>query len=118
MRSRFLLAFSIATGLQAQQDPSGLLLRVRARIDESLNRLPNYMCMQTIDRYRYQPDVPQQSVACDESSERPTTHLATSDRLRFEVAVKSTGEMYGWPGENRFDDRELVDIVTDGAIST
>ena len=26
--------------------------------------------------------------------------------------------MYGWPGENRFDDRELVDIVTDGAIST
>jgi hypothetical protein len=39
-------------------------------------------------------------------------------KVRFEVAVKSTGEMYGWPGENRFDDRELVDIVTDGAIST
>jgi len=118
MCGRFLLAFSIAATLQAQQDPADLLLRVRARIDESLNRLPNYMCTQTIDRYRYQPNVPDHSVACDESSERPSTHLNTSDRLRFEVAVKSTGEMYGWPGENRFDDRELVDIVTDGAIST
>ena len=118
MCSRFLLAFTIAAGLQAQQDPTDLLLSVRARIDESLHRLPNYMCTQTIDRYRYQPNVPDHSLACDESSERPSTHLATSDRLRLEVAVKSTGEMYGWAGENRFDDRELVDIVTDGAIST
>ena len=118
MWTRFLFAFSIAATLRAQEDPRDLLVRVRARVEESLNRLPNYMCTQTIDRYRYQPDVPQPSVACDESSGRPSTHLATSDRLRFEVAVKSTGEMYGWPGENRFDDRELVDIVTDGAIST
>jgi hypothetical protein len=118
MWTRFLFAFSIAATLQAQEDPRDLLVRVRARVEESLNRLPNYMCTQTIDRYRYLPDVPDHSLACDESSERPSTHLGTSDRLRFEVAVKSTGEMYGWPGENRFDDRELVDIVTDGAIST
>ena len=115
---RLLLAFSISAALQAQQEPTDLLLRVRARIAESQSHLPNYMCTQTIDRYRYRPDVPEHSLACDESSERPSTHLNTSDRLRFEVAVKSTGEMYGWPGENRFDDRELVDIVTDGAIST
>ncbi len=82
-----------------------------------MNRLPNYMCTQTIDRYQYLPDVPDHSLACDESPVRPRTHLATSDRLRFDVSVKSDGEMYGWPGENRFDDRELVDIVTDGTIS-
>jgi hypothetical protein len=76
------------------------------------------MCTQTIDRYRYQPIVPDHSVACDESTERPSTHLSSSDRLRFDVSVKSDGEMYGWPGEGRFDDRELVDIVTDGAIGT
>ena len=118
MRSRFVLAFSIATGLHAQQNPTDLLLRARARIAESQNRLPRYMCTQTIDRYQYQPNVPDHSLACDESTERPSTHLATSDRLRFDVSVKSTGEMYGWAGEGRFDDRELVDIVTDGAIST
>ena len=117
MCGRFLLALSIATGLQAQE-PTDLLLKVRARIAESLNRLPNYMCTQTIDRYQYQPDVPDHTLACDESSVRPRTHLATSDRLRFDVSVKSDGEMYGWSGENRFDDRDLVDIVTDGAIST
>ena len=109
---------SIAAGLQAQQDPTDLFLRVRARIEESLDRLPNYMCTQTIDRYQYQPDVTDNSLACDESTERPITRLATSDRLRFDVSVKSTGEMYGWAGENRFDDRELVDIVKDGAIGT
>jgi hypothetical protein len=118
MCGRFLLAFSIATGLQAQQNPTDLLLRARARIAESQNRLPRYMCTQTIDRYRYQPVVPNRSLACDESTERPSTHLGSSDRLRFDVSVKSTGEMYGWAGEGRFDDRELVDIVTDGAIST
>jgi hypothetical protein len=118
MWTRFLFSFSIAAALRAQEDPADLLLSVRGRIGESLNWLPNYMCTQTIDRYRYLPDVPQPSLACDESSQHPSTHLTTSDRLRFEVGVKATGEMYGWPGENRFDDRELVDIVTDGAIST
>lgn len=112
------MAFSIVTGLRAQQEPTDLLLKVRARIVESQNRLPRYMCTQTIDRYRYQPDIPDHSLACDESTERPSTHLSSSDRLRFDVSVKSTGEMYGWAGEGRFDDRELVDIVTDGAIST
>ena len=112
------MAFSIAATLQAQRDPTNLLVRARARIEESLNRLPNYMCTQTIDRYQYQPDVINNSLACDESTERPVTRLATSDRLRFDVSVKSTGEMYGWAGEGRFDDRELTDIVKDGAIGT
>jgi hypothetical protein len=118
MWSRFLLALSFAAGLQAQQDPTDLFLRVRARIEESLDRLPNYMCTQTIDRYQYQPDVTDNSLACDESAKQPSTHLSSSDRLRFDVSVKSTGEMYGWAGENRFDDRELVEIVKDGAIGT
>jgi hypothetical protein len=112
------LALSFAAGLQAQQDPTDLFLRVRARSEESLDRLPNYMCTQTIDRYQYQPDVTDNSLACDESAKQPSTHLSSSDRLRFDVSVKSTGEMYGWAGENRFDDRELVEIVKDGAIST
>jgi len=118
MCGRFLLAFSIAASLQAQQDPTELLLRARARIAESQSQIPRYMCRQTIDRYQYQPIVPDRSLACDESARRPSTHLSSSDRLRFDVSVKSTGEMYGWAGEGRFDDRELVDIVTDGAIST
>jgi hypothetical protein len=86
MWSRFLLALSFAAGLQAQQDPTDLFLRVRARIEESLDRLPNYMCTQTIDRYQYQPDVTDNSLACDESAKQPSTHLSSSDRLRFDVS--------------------------------
>src|ERR1022692_912151 len=57
MPVRFVLAFSIATGVLAQQDPMDLLRQVQAKVAGSLNRLPRYMCTQTIDRARYEPDV-------------------------------------------------------------
>ena len=34
------------------------------------------------------------------------------------VAKTSTSEMYAWVGQSRFDDRDLVNIVRDGTIST
>jgi hypothetical protein len=47
------------------------------------------------------------------------------DRLRLDVAVGTshemfgtTNEMYSWVGDNRFDDRGLFDLVRQGAIST
>ena len=57
MWTRFLLAFTIATGVWAQQDPMDLLRLVQARIADSLDRLPRYTCTQTIDRTLYEPDV-------------------------------------------------------------
>ena len=118
MWARFVLAFSIATSALAQQNPMDLLRRVQARVADSLDRLPRYMCTQTIDRPRYEPDVRDRNPACDEASARRSTHLSSSDRLRLDVAMIATGEMYSWVGESRFNDGDLLDMVHEGALTT
>ena len=127
MRAHLLLLGSFAASLLAQpgsQDPKDLLLTVRRKIMDTVLRLPRYMCTQTIDRVQYQPSNNQRVPSCDEleaqrkSSERKL-RLSGSDRLRLDVAVSSsTGEIYSWVGEERFDDRSLFDLVRQGAVQT
>ena len=42
----------------------------------------------------------------------------SSDRLRLDVAISPLREIYSWAGANGFDDHDLLDIVTEGAVST
>jgi hypothetical protein len=73
------------------------------------------MCTLSIDRKacRRNSGVTR-SAACDEAGNQRT--LMSSDRLRLDVA-KSNVEMYSWVGESRFEDRDILRIVRDGAIS-
>jgi hypothetical protein len=107
----------VAACLHGQQSKTDLLRLVQARISDSLDRLPRYMCTLTIDRavYRRDTGVPGSS-ACDEDRAQRNTHLITSDRLRLDVAQAGV-EMYSWVGESRFNDRDILNIVRDGAIS-
>jgi hypothetical protein len=96
-----------------------LLRVVRTKIADSLDRLPRYMCTETVDRSMFASDVQDSGGdACDERPGRRSTHLTSSDRLRLDVAMASAVEMYSWVGESRFSDRDLLDIVHEGAIST
>lgn len=76
------------------------------------------MCTQTIDRSVYVPDVPVGRKTCDENGGGRSLHLLSSDRLRLDVSTVSTGEMYSWVGQRRFDDRDLLDMVEYGSITT
>jgi hypothetical protein len=119
MWTRFLLAFTIATGMRAQHAPTELLRLASAKVGESLDRLPRYMCTETIDRSRFEPDVrADRSKSCDEGTTRPNFQLTTSDRLRVDVAKALALEMYSWVGESKFNDRDLLDMVHEGALST
>jgi hypothetical protein len=89
------------------------------------------MCTQTINRSVYEPNTEvnskantnvntnvnkdQSGQACDHL---PNTHLTIQDRLRLDVAMTSTGEMYSWANARQFSDRGLLDLVQDGAIAT
>ncbi|MGA2713404.1 MAG: hypothetical protein ABSG41_09885 [Bryobacteraceae bacterium] len=115
MWTRLLLVFSLAGCMRAQQDHADLLRLVQARVSNSLDRLPRYMCTLTIDRTVYWPDADVRGSACNEGPAQHT-HLTTSDRLRLDVA-KSDVEMYSWVGESRFNDRDIANVVQDGAIS-
>ena len=117
MRKPLLLAFMITTGVQAQEDPMDLLRRVQARVADSADRMPRYMCTQTVDRAIYERDFHDRGSACDEGFKR-RVHLTSSDRLRLDVGITTTAEIYAWVGESRFNDRDLLDMVHEGAIST
>lgn len=123
MWARLLFVSSVvlinAASVPAQQDPADLLLRVQRKVAASLDRLPRFMCTETVDRSRYAAHftVSGTFASCDESPHQHTMQLATSDRLRLDVAQGANREMYSWVGENRFDDRNLTDMVRDGAIS-
>jgi len=47
---RLLLWVALAASLRAQPDPAELLLRVRDRVLNTVDRLPRYLCTQTVDR--------------------------------------------------------------------
>jgi hypothetical protein len=118
-----LLLYRCAASVQAQEDPIELLLRIRGKVMETVNRLPKYMCTQTIDRKRSEPGSNYKKPPCDalvrlDNSGGLKLHPIESDRLRFDVGVGGGGEIYSWAGENRFDDRSLLDMVHGGAIST
>jgi len=107
------------TGLSVGQDgPSELLQRCRTKITESLDRLPKYMCTQTIVRESFDARMRARHNGCPDGANPWPTQLASTDRLRLDVAMTSTGEMYSWVGERRFSDRDLIGIVREGAISS
>ena len=118
MCRRFLFLCMIAAGLSAQENPTELLRRLQAKVASSLDHLPRYMCTETVDRKVYEPDVYNAGTSCDESPRKgPKIHLTTSDRLRLDVGIASTMEMYSWVGESRFSNRDLFYLVDEGAIS-
>jgi len=111
------MACCIAACLKGQKNPMELLRRVQQKVTDSLDRVPKYMCTETIDRTQYQPEKPGSGMACDEWS-KPGLYPIVSDRLRLDVAMAASGEIFSWSGESQFDDRDLFGIVRGGAIST
>jgi hypothetical protein len=88
---------------QGFQEPEGLLDRFLTRMKSELGRLPDYVCTQTIERFSRQ------------SAERQWQKV---DTLRFDVALVGNKELYGRPGERRFQSRTLADLVGKGTTST
>lgn len=77
-----------------------LLSRIKAKAAENLQRLPNYTCLQTIDRARRSPH---------------GRRFEALDTLRLEVALVGGKELFSWPGAGRFEERGIGEIVGPGA---
>ncbi len=81
--TRLLIALSIATGMQAQLDPMELLRETQAKVTRSVERLPRYMCTQTIDRLQQAIDSLRSTRNCEREPKPENIHITTSDRLRI-----------------------------------
>ena len=105
-RRLWLVAFLATATLGAPSAfPSGddLLDRILARAAQNLRGLPDYTCLQTIER-----------------SERsaPSRPFELIDRVRLEVAFVDNKELFGWPGVGKFEETDIGDLVQNGAIGS
>ncbi|MGA8597249.1 MAG: hypothetical protein WB676_21240 [Bryobacteraceae bacterium] len=140
---RLLLFFVLSSALEAAStappyDPTELLLNVRKKVMATVDRLPNYMCTETVDRSRLLPtlgltDIPRfpKQAASEADPVASCNYLANlrkkpswtsrqiqSDRLQLDVAVSKEGEMYSLAGENRFRAGAPGDLIGTGLTST
>jgi len=80
-----------------------LLDRIEAKAAENLAALPNYTCTLTIRRSRENPR---------------TGKIEARDNVRLEVAMIEGKEQFGWPGDKRIDEPEVMSLVKTGAIGS
>ena len=78
-----------------------LLARIRQHMEQVLTRQPNYTCLETIERSR-------------RSGRGRKFQLV--DALHLEVAVVEGKELFSWPGEREFKERDLRELAPTGAI--
>ncbi len=76
------------------------LARIQHKMADELKRLPNYSCMETVDRYT------------SARGARPKPF----DRIRIQVAIVDGRELYSWPGATVFSDQRLPDMVQSGFV--
>src|SRR4051794_5160033 len=105
MHARLLLlalCAEVCPGQDTGLRPDVLLLsRIKIKMAETLRTQPNYTCLQRIER----------------SQRRlPKHRYELLDNLRLEVALVEGKELFAWPGSKKFEDTELHQMVTGGAI--
>ncbi|MCC6586440.1 MAG: hypothetical protein IT168_06955 [Bryobacterales bacterium] len=77
------------------------LTRIKVHMSEILTRIPDYTCQLTVERT---------------ARLAKTRRFRLIDLLRLEVALVQGRELFSWPGEGKFDDREIGKIVGGGTI--
>jgi hypothetical protein len=83
------------------QDPSETLEKARGQLLAKASHLPNYTCVETIDRSYYSQPASRQScehIAIDRKKGRYKLNLAATDRLRVRVGFQQDREIYSWIG--------------------
>src|ERR1039457_3931616 len=96
------LAMGSAQTVELSPDVAALA-RIRTTMAMHLARQPNYTCVQQVER----------------SHRRlPRRRYELQDVLRLEVALVDGQEMFAWPGARKFEQTDLTEMVTAGAIGT
>jgi hypothetical protein len=122
---RLLALTFIGFAAEAEDSPAEVLRQAIAKVAASANSIVNCTCQQTVTRDFFQPMVPTPPLACSvllEQKKHPTLdmllRLKATDRLRFDVSMLYSGEIFSWPGASRFDDAGLRHLVPQGGIGT
>ena len=95
-----------------------------AKLAATEHRIPNFTCVETVTRDYYQPGETRPracSVLLEQRKHRTKDlilrHLST-DRLRLDVTMVRTGELFSRVGASNFDDKGIDHLVRDGPMGT
>jgi hypothetical protein len=78
------------------------LARFKQKIRQDLSQVPNYTCLEIMERSPRQPR---------------SNSFQLSDTVRLEVSNVDGKELLAWPGARRFEDKNLTTFVTSGLIA-
>jgi hypothetical protein len=112
-----LLLLGFLFPLHAQSGPDELLRRAIAQVRDTVDRLPRYVCTQTIDRVSLWI-AHQNAPLCDWWPPSDQLRISQSDRLSVDVLSTAAGETYSWAGENQFHNQDLLQLVRIRPVST
>ncbi len=101
-------------------NPTERLAHAREILIERNRRLPDYTCLQTVDRRYFSPrhkhDHP--SPCGQNHPAKPSDlDLESTDRLRLDLKVSQGQEIGSWPG-SQFSSRSIFDLVGGGPYGT
>ncbi len=116
-----------AVSVAMAQTPSGataILTHARDRLLDRTERVPNYICSQTVDRnyFRLAAATALPS-SCDQVAGARKKgayklELEATDRLHLDVKVSEGREIGSWAGANKFDSRDILDFIGGGPYGT
>jgi hypothetical protein len=92
---------TFAADTENQLDPDALLLQIRNKMAERLSRLPNYTCLEVVDRW---------------TRSAGGLGLNPVDRVEFEVAFVGSREYFAPRGGTQFDGQSIMKMVPVGTI--
>jgi hypothetical protein len=96
------LIASVALCAQQTRDPDAVMARARTQLADTVQRLPRYMCLQTVNRSFFRPESLISRSSCDQilaarRTRKKQPELIATDRLRLQVAITDSGrEIYSW----------------------
>jgi len=93
----------VALAVGAAMGAEDRIARIRTQVADRTARIPNYTCLETIERLWYADDY---------------ATGKTIDRLRLEVAAIEGKEEFAWPGGSRFDSQDIQEILGRGVSKT
>lgn len=116
----FLIPFAAAVFAQKPSDLGDRLVRAREILIDREKRLPDYTCVQTVDRQYFKAQPSKHSAhACDQIRLLPRSSLVleSTDRLRLEVKVSRGEEIGSWPG-SQFTSSDIFQLIGSGPYET
>src|SRR5260370_30837715 len=98
-----LSVLAIPGSAQSSLPPEVLLLsRIRRHTKDDLSHLPNFTCLETIER---------------STRNSPLKPFDVRDVVQVEVAHVGEGELFAWPRASNFENRPLADMIGTGMTS-